>query len=326
MKHLLLINKVLTSYFALWVIIISTVAYFLPSPFLNIRPHIALLLGIIMFGMGMTLQTEDFKMAFMKPVPIAIGVVLQFLVMPALGFALAVLLKLSPEIAAGLVLVGACPGGTASNVMVYLSRGNTALSIAMTTISTLLAPLLTPYLTLLYAQKWLPVDPAELFLSILKIVLVPVILGLVFKKFLPKFADKGGEWTPAISVLAIMAIIACVVALNVNNIVTMGTIIFIAVVLHNLLGLFSGYAIARIFKQETRNCRAIAIEVGMQNSGLGAALAHAHFSPATALPSAIFSIWHNISGAILASIWGRNPLNGVADNKMVSARNGVKPR
>lgn len=305
MKQLLRINKILTSYFAVWVIIISATAYFLPTPFLSIKPHIALLLGIIMFGMGMTLKADDFKLAFMKPVPIIIGVVLQFLVMPTLGFIIAVLLKLSPEIAAGIVLVGACPGGTASNVMVYLSRGNTALSIAMTTISTLLAPILTPYLILFYAQKWLPIDSTKLFISILQMVLFPVILGLVIKKFLPKIANKGEKWTPTISVLAIMAIIACVVALNVKNIITTGIVIFIAVVLHNSTGLFLGYVIARLAKQEARNCRAISIEVGMQNSGLGAALAHAHFSPLTALPSAIFSIWHNISGAILASIWGR---------------------
>jgi len=306
MRKIKLINKALTSYFAIWVIIISTIAYFLPAPFLLIKPHIALLLGVIMFGMGVTLKTEDFKIAFVKPIPIVIGVILQFLIMPALGFSLAVFLNLPPEIAAGVVLVGACPGGTASNVMVYLSRGNTALSIAMTTISTLLAPILTPYLTLFYAQKWLPIDPTSLFLSILKIVLAPVILGLLVKKFLPKLADKSEEWTPSISVIAIMAIIACVVALNVENIITTGIVIFIAVALHNLLGLTLGYVIARVLNQDKKNCRAISIEVGMQNSGLGAALAHAHFSPVTALPSAIFSIWHNISGAILASVWGRN--------------------
>jgi len=306
MKQLAIFNKVLTTYFAFWVIVISTISYFFPAPFLPIKSYIAFLLGIIMFGMGMTLRTDDFKVAFTKPVPIILGVVLQFLVMPALGFGLAAVLQLPPEIAAGVVLVGACPGGTASNVMVYLSRGNTALSIAMTTISTLLAPFLTPYLTLFYAQRWLPIDPSALFLSILKIVLVPVVLGLALKKLLPKFANEGEKWTPAISVLAIMAIIACVVALNVKNIITTGMAIFIAVVLHNMLGLLLGYAMARIARQDKKNCRAIAIEVGMQNSGLGAALAHAHFSPVTALPSAIFSIWHNISGAILASIWGRS--------------------
>ena len=255
---------------------------------------------------GVTLSTEDFKAAFLKPVPIIIGVVLQFLIMPALGFGLALILKLPPEIAAGVVLVGACPGGTASNVMVYLSRGNTALSIAMTTISTLLAPILTPYLTLFYAQKWMPVDPASLFISILEIVLIPVVLGLAAKKYSPKLANEGIKWTPSISVLAIMAIIACVVALNQKNIIATGMVIFFAVILHNLLGLLFGYVIAYASKQGKRNCRAISIEVGMQNSGLGAALAHAHFSPVTALPSAIFSIWHNISGAVLASIWGRN--------------------
>jgi len=244
MNHLLRINKILTSFFAVWVIIISVLAYFFPTIFLTVKPYIPLLLGIIMFGMGMTLKINDVKIAFVKPV-------------------------------------------------------------AMTTVSTLLSPILTPCLTLLYARQWIPIDPANLFLSILKMVLIPIILGLLVKRFLPKFADKSGNLTPSVSVLAIMAIIACVVALNVKNIVTMGAVILMAVILHNLLGLLSGYTIAYLFKQNKKNCRAISIEVGMQNSGLGAALAHTYFSPATALPSAIFSIWHNISGAILASIWSR---------------------
>jgi BASS family bile acid:Na+ symporter len=306
MNRLNKINQALTTYFAIWVIFISVIAYFFPTPFLQIKPYIASLLGVIMFGMGVTLRTEEFKVAFLKPVPIIIGVVLQFLIMPALGFGLAFILNLPAEIAAGVVLVGACPGGTASNVMVYLSRGNTALSIAMTTASTLMAPIFTPYLTLFYAQKWMPVDPASLFISILEIVLIPVVLGLATKKYLPKLANEGVKWTPSISVLAIMAIIACVVALNEKNIITTGLVIFFAVILHNLFGLFFGYLIAYTLKQNKRNCRAISIEVGMQNSSLGAALAHAHFSSVTALPSAIFSIWHNISGATLASIWGRN--------------------
>lgn len=299
------LNKLLSSGFAVWVILISVAAYFAPALFLPVRPHIAILLGIIMFGMGMTLRTEDFKIAFLKPVPIIIGVVLQFLIMPGLGFLLGVLLRLPPEIAVGIVLVGACPGGTASNVMVYLSKGNVALSIAMTTVSTLLAPILTPYLILFYVRRWMPVDTADLFLSILKIVLVPVILGLIAKKTLPGFTEKAGPLTPSVSILAIMAIIACVVALNVDHIFGLGIVILMAVILHNGLGLTLGYLIAKLTGQDVESCRAISIEVGMQNSGLGAVLAHTHFSAVTALPSAIFSIWHNISGAVLASIWSR---------------------
>lgn len=299
--------KVLTAYFAVWVILISIAAYFAPDFFLPVRPYISILLGIIMFGMGMTLQTADFKMAFLKPLPIILGVFLQFLIMPSLGFLLALLLKLSPEIAAGIVLVGSCPGGTASNVMVFLSRGNVALSIAMTTISTLLAPLLTPCLVLFYARHWLPIDPTELFISIVTIVLIPVILGITIKKMSPKFTEKAGALTPFISIIAIMLIIACVVALNVSNITTMAFAMIIAVVLHNTMGLILGYWIAYFTKQNVKNCRAISIEVGMQNSGLGAVLAHTHFTPMTALPSVVFSIWHNISGAVLASIWIRKP-------------------
>jgi len=298
-------NRILTSFFALWVIIISVAAYFLPGWFLPVRPVIPYLLGLIMFGMGMTLRPEDFRTAFLKPVPVILGVAFQYLIMPALGFGLAFLLKLPDELAAGVVLVGSCPGGTASNVMVYLSRGNVALSIAMTTVSTLLAPLVTPYLVLFYARHWLPVDSCALLLSILKVVLVPVVLGLVVKKLWPGIADRAENWTPAISILAIILIIACIVALNAGHIVTTGVYVLIAVILHNVLGFFLGYGMARISGQDTAVCRTIAIEVGMQNSGLGAVLAHAHFSPLTALPSAVFSIWHNISGSVLATIWRR---------------------
>ncbi|HSG11759.1 MAG TPA: bile acid:sodium symporter family protein [Gammaproteobacteria bacterium] len=301
----IVINKLLTHYFALWVILVSVIACLYPAPFLPIKSYIVPLLGLIMFGMGMTLRVEDFRVALLKPVPVFIGVTLQYLAMPALGFGLAVLLKLPPDIAAGLVLVGACPGGTASNVMVYLARGNVALSVAMTTVSTLLAPLLTPYLMLFYAERWLPVDPVALFVSILKIVLVPVILGVLVKRYLPKAARSAEYWTPSVSVLAIIAIIACVVALNVDSLLSMGLMILLAVVFHNLLGLLMGYTAARFFGQSATNNRAIALEVGMQNSGLGATLAYAHFSPLAALPSAVFSVWHNLSGALLVSFWNR---------------------
>lgn len=307
--HIKKLNKILSSYFAVWVLLISIAAYFYPAAFLPVKPYISLLLGLIMFGMGMTLQMEEFKIAFLKPLPIILGVCLQFLIMPALGFTMAVILGLPDALSAGIVLVGSCPGGTASNVIVYLSRGNTALSISMTSISTLLAPLFTPYLILFYAHRWLPVDPVTLIVSIVKIVIFPVVLGIVVKRYLPGLAAKADTFTPSLSIISIVAIIACVVALNVQNILTMGLVIFIAVVLHNLLGIGLGYLIAKITRQDQRNCRTIAIEVGMQNSGLGAVLAHTHFSPVTALPSAIFSIWHNISGAILASIWGRESKN-----------------
>ncbi len=303
MRLLSQLNQLLIRYFALWVVFISVVAFYQPALFIPIKPYIQYLLGLIMFGMGMTLQTEELKQALSQPKPLLIGLGLQFAIMPLLGFGLAIALQLSPAVAAGLILVGSCPGGTASNVMVYLARGNTALSIAMTTLSTLLAPLLTPALMWLYAQANIPIDVSGLFMSILKMVLLPVVLGLVVKTLIPQLADKISRFTPAFSILAIMAIIACVVALNVANIQTIGITILLAVTLHNVLGLGLGYGLARAFALDERSSRAIAIEVGMQNSGLAAVLAHVHFSVITALPSAIFSIWHNLSGAILATLW-----------------------
>lgn len=297
------LNQLLTRYFALWVVLIAVLAFYQPTLFLPVKPYIRYLLGLIMFGMGMTLQMPALKQAFSQPKPLLIGLGLQFAIMPLLGVALATLFALSPAVAAGLILVGACPGGTASNVMVYLARGNTALSIAMTTLSTLIAPIFTPMLMQLYAQAILPVDVGGLFISILQMVLLPVVLGLLVKAFMPKIAQQSARIMPAFSILAIMAIIACVVALNISNIQTMGVTILCAVVLHNLLGLSLGYSLAKLFSLDESSSRAIAIEVGMQNSGLAAVLAHTHFSALTALPSALFSIWHNLSGAVLATVW-----------------------
>jgi BASS family bile acid:Na+ symporter len=298
-------SQFVSKYFAVFVIFISVIAFLSPEAFTWIIPHITLLLGIIMFGMGLTLKLSDFAIVAKKPVPVVIGVIAQFVIMPLVAFGLAYVLNLPPELAAGLVLVGACPGGTASNVMVYLAKGDVPVSVAMTSISTLLAPLLTPFILLLLAGQWLPVDASAMFVSIIKVIIIPIALGIIIRKIIPAFVDNGTTVLPLISIVAILAIVSAVVGANKGNIASTGLLLFVAVMLHNLFGLFLGYVTAKLVGLDEAKRRAISIEVGMQNSGLGASLATAHLSPLAALPSALFSVWHNISGPALVSLWSR---------------------
>jgi len=305
MKVLERISTVAGNTFAIWIIIFATLAFFMPNGFSWIAPHISLLLGIIMFGMGLTLTTDDFKRVVKAPKSVLFGVVVQYTIMPAIAFGLATVFKLPPEIAVGVILVGCCPGGTASNVMTYLAKGNTALSITITAISTLLAPILTPSLTLLLASKWLPVSMSAMFMSIVQVILIPIALGFILRLLFAKQVDKVTSVLPLVSVIGIVAVAAAVVSVNTENILTTGLLIFTIVILHNVLGLLIGFTIAKVLKLTYEDQKAISIEVGMQNSGLGSTLAIAHFEPIAAVPSAIFSVWHNISGPLLATWWGK---------------------
>lgn len=299
------LNIFVNKYFAVFVLIVAFIAYLLPDVFVGITGYITILLGIIMFGMGLTLNLSDFRIVAKKPLPVLTGVIAQFVIMPLAAFVIALVLQLPPEIAAGLVLVGACPGGTASNVMVYLAKGDLPVSVAMTTVSTLLAPLLTPLALLVLANEWLPVDPLAMFLSIFQVIIIPIALGLIVKQLFPKTVEKSVQALPIVSMAAIIAIVAGVVGANQENIAATGLLVFAAVVLHNSFGLALGYVTAKLVGLDETKRRAVSIEVGMQNSGLGTQLATVHFTPLAALPSAIFSVWHNISGPLLVSWWGR---------------------
>lgn len=305
MKTLERVSNVAGNTFAIWVILFAILSFLMPSGFSWIAPHVSLLLGIIMFGMGLTLTPRDFKSVFQAPKSVLIAVVAQFTIMPLLAFGLATLFQLPAEVAVGVILVGCCPGGTASNVMTFLAKGNTALSVSVTAVATLLAPILTPALTLLLASKWLPVSAGSMFMSIVQIVLIPIILGVAIRLLFSKQVEKSVAVLPLVSVVGIVAVAAGVVAVNTEAIATTGLLIFSIVILHNVLGLLIGYLLAKLLKLDFSDQKAISIEVGMQNSGLGATLALAHFSPVAAVPSALFSVWHNISGPLLATWWGK---------------------
>jgi bile acid:Na+ symporter, BASS family len=319
MKALEKFSNFVGNTFAVWVLLFAALAFYNPNAFTWIAPYIVPLLGIVMFGMGLTLSVNDFKEIFKRPTEVLIGVVAQFLIMPLVAFLLAHYLPVSREVALGIILVGCCPGGTASNVMTYLAKGDTALSVAVTSASTILAPIVTPSLILLLAGKWLSVSAASLFWSIVEVVLIPIILGLIAQALFQKQVKACIPVLPLVSVIAIVAIVAAVVGQNQQAIAKSGLAIFLIVVVHNGLGLLLGYWFAKLFRLSVPKQKAISIEVGMQNSGLGAALATAHFSPLAAVPSAIFSVWHNISGPIVATYFRKKSEKEKVDQPTISA-------
>ena len=263
---------------------------------------ISVLLGVVMFGMGLATKVEDFKVVFRRPLDIAIGCAAQFTIMPTLAWTLSRLFGLDEALTVGVVLVGCCPGGTASNVITYLAKGDLALSVGMTGVSTILAPFLTPALTLLIAGKTVDVDASGMFVGILWVVILPILLGFAAKRFFPKATEKAVRFMPTVSSVAIAIIIMLILAVNAKRLFTGGLTVFIVVVLHNVCGLALGYMLAAALRLAEPKRRALCIEVGMQNSGLAASLAAVHFAayPMAAVPGAIFSVWHNMSGAFLA--------------------------
>ncbi|GAB3213393.1 bile acid:sodium symporter family protein [Marinactinospora thermotolerans] len=292
-------------WFALLVLLGALVGLVLPGPSAQLSPYVPLLLGVIMFGMGLTLRAGDFAIVARRPLPVLVGVCAQFTVMPLAGYAIGHLLGLPPLLLVGMILVGAAPGGTASNVIVFLARGDVALSVAMTSISTLLAPLFTPLLVAWLAGSSLPVDATGLLVSILQVVLLPVVAGLAVRALADRFVERVLPLLPLVSVGGIVLVVAAVVGGNAATVRSAGLLLLLAVVLHNGLGLGLGYLIGWATRMPEGVRRAIGVEVGMQNSGLAATLATVHFSPAAALPAALFSVWHNLSGSLVATYWAR---------------------
>ena len=268
------------------------------------------LLGVVMFGMGLALNLHDFQVVFSRPKDIIIGCLAQYTVMPFLAWGLAKVFQLDEALALGVVLVGCCPGGTASNVITYLAKGDLALSVGMTGVSTVLAPLLTPLLTWALAGKSIQVDVTGMLLSILWVVILPIVLGLIIKSLWPKFTEKAMDYLPAFSSVAIAFTVSIVISANASKLLASGFLIILVVMCHNLSGLGLGYLIGRLLGMSEPKKRAVSIEVGMQNSGLASSLATLHFAayPMATIPGAIFSVWHNISGAIVAWLYTKKDI------------------
>lgn len=298
------ICEFISRFFALWVVIAACAAFFAPQAFTWFQPAIVPTLGIIMFGMGVTLTPADFARVWIEPKAVGVGVLIQFLVMPALGGALAYFFKLPPPVAVGVVLVGACPGGTASNVIAYLAKVDVALSVTITAMTTILGVIATPYLTKIYAGHYLAVDAVAMLFTVAKIVLLPVTAGLLLRRVLKEKSEGILAVMPVISVAGIVMIVSCVVGLSHASLVSMAPILFLVVFCHHFLGAVFGYGMARLMRLSEIQARTIAIEISTQDSGLGVALARKHFSDVlVALPSALYSIWQNIAGPLLATYW-----------------------
>lgn len=298
------VSSFLSRYIGIVIILFSICAFIYPSGFAWATKYTVWFLGVAMFGMGLTIKWEDFKIVFSHKKYILIGCMSQYTIMPLCAWALAVLFNLEPDLAIGVILVGCCPGGTASNVITYIAGGDVALSVGMTTVSTLIAPLLTPLLVVALGGAWIQVSFWAMLLSVVKIILIPVMLGIVLNKIFSHQVEKVKSVLPLISVVAIVMIIAGIVAQNTTKILGCGLLVLVIVALHNLCGLLVGLIIAKLTKMEYSRATAVAIEVAMQNSGLAVSLATINFAtnPLATLPGAIFSVWHNISGSIFASI------------------------
>lgn len=301
-----IIKDFFIKYMALIVLAIALISLFIPQSALWISTSwINYLLMVVMFGMGMTLKPESFILVFKRPKDILCGIFAQYTIMPLLAFALSRLFGLDAALTAGVILVGTCPGGTASNVITYFAKGDIALSVSITSVNTMLAPILTPLVTYLLLSTTVEVDVISMLLAIVNVILIPIALGFVLNRFFAPATQKMVDLLPVISVVAICMIIATVVAHNAEKIYTCGFLVLSVVILHNLLGYLCGFALGKLLKMEPARVKAFSIEIGMQNSGLATSLASTAFPMLTmaTVPGAIFSVWHNISGAILAEIY-----------------------
>ncbi|MEY0031321.1 bile acid:sodium symporter family protein [Providencia rettgeri] len=301
-----MLSKV-TRLFPLWALLLSIFAYYTPNSFTGISPFISYLLMLIMFTMGVTLRISDFKRVVTRPAPVIICTFIHYLIMPLAAWLLAKAFDMPADLAVGMILVGSVASGTASNVMIYLARGDVALSLTISSVSTLVGVFATPLLTLLYADTSISVNVMSMLLSILQIVIIPIIAGLVIHHLFSEIVKKIEPFLPSLSMICILAIISAVVAGSQSHIASVGFMVAIAVVLHNGIGLIGGYWGGRLFGFDESTCRTLAIEVGMQNSGLAATLGAQYFGAMAALPGALFSVWHNLSGSLLAGYWQGKP-------------------
>ena len=304
MNKLSSISQKITKNIGLIIIVFSVIAYFLPDYFSWMTSYTTIFLALAMFGMGTSIDEDSFKEILKHPKDVIIGSLAQFTIMPLLAYLLAIIFDVNKDIALGIILVGSCPGGTASNVITHIAGGNVSMSVSMTILSTLLAPIVTPALVYLLAGRWVEVSILAMFISVVKVILLPILAGILVQRLSPKTIEKSKDVFPLISSAAIILIIAGIIGANSEKIAQSGLIVLIIVAIHNALGLLAGLLVAKVAKMDYDKATALAIEVGMQNSGLAIQLATANFAlnPLATLPGAIFSIWHNISGSIFASI------------------------
>lgn len=301
-------GHMITRLFPLWALMVSGAAIAAPHLFLGLTPAIMPLLAFVMFTMGVSLTPADFARIARRPAPVVAGVALHYLVMPFGAWLIAHMLAMPPALTTGMVLVGCVSSGTASNVMIFLSKGDVALSVSISAFSTLVGIIATPLLTRFYSAATVTVDSWGMFYSILTLVALPVLAGVVLNTLCARLVKRMEPALPLVAMVSILLIIGCIVAGVKPSLAAAGPVLLLGVVLHNALGLLGGYWGGRLLGFEESVCRTLALEVGMQNSGLAATLGRLYFSPLAALPGAVFSIWHNISGSFLAALWSQRPV------------------
>ncbi len=302
--------------FGLLIFAAVTVGLFYPSYFVQIgdfkfKSLIVPLLQIIMFGMGTAMSLKDFAAVTRSPKAVFIGLVLQFTIMPLLGFALAYSFNFPPEIAAGIILIGSSPSGLASNVMAYISKANLALSVTLTTLATLLAPILTPLFMRLLGGQLVPIDVLDMMWDITKMVILPIVAGLIFNRILHGKTEWLDKAMPLLSMGGIVFILLIITAAGRDNLLSMGLLLIVVGFIHNTTGYFLGYWGCRLFKMDEKSCRTISFEVGMQNAGLASGIAAELGKVGTlGLAPAIFGPMMNITGSSLATWWRDRPIAG----------------
>lgn len=301
--------------FPTFILLGAIIAFIFPEPFIPLTNYINIFLTIIMFTMGLTLTVPDFQMVLKRPLPILIGVVAQFVIMPFLAIVVAKMFNLNPALAVGLLMLGSVPGGTSSNVIAFLARGDVALSVTMTSVSTIVSPIMTPFLMLMLAGTETAVDGGGMAWTLVQTVLLPVIIGLVLRVFLNKWIDKILPIFPYLSILGIGGVVFGAVAANAERLVSVGLIVFVAVIVHNVLGYVVGYLTGRVFKFPEAANRTMAIEIGTQSAGLASGMAGRFFTPEAALPGAVAALVHNITGAVYVGLVRNRPLTKASRKK-----------
>lgn len=301
--------------FPTFILLGAIIAFIFPEPFIPLTNYINIFLTIIMFTMGLTLTVPDFQMVLKRPLPILIGVVAQFVIMPFLAIVVAKMFNLNPALAVGLLMLGSVPGGTSSNVIAFLARGDVALSVTMTSVSTIVSPIMTPFLMLMLAGTETAVDGGGMAWTLVQTVLLPVIIGLVLRVFLNKWIDKILPILPYLSILGIGGVVFGAVAANAERLVSVGLIVFVAVIVHNVLGYVVGYLTGRVFKFPEAANRTMAIEIGTQSAGLASGMAGRFFTPEAALPGAVAALVHNITGAVYVGLVRNRPLTKASRKK-----------
>ena len=308
-----MLNKILSFYtrnMAVWVVVFGIASYFFPGPFRSLRGFNEYFFSVTMFGIGVVLCAEDFKRIAGRPLIVVIGSVCQFTLMPVGAFLIAKIFHMPGELAVGLILTGSAPGAMASNVMSYVAGADTAYSVSLTTVSTLLCPILTPGLTLLLAGAALDVSFVVMFWSVCKMVVIPLMLGFGVRHFFGRHIERILPVFPAISVTFIVFVCSLVIALNRDYLAEVTGMILLAGVILNVYGMLGGYSVGRFFKMQIRQRRTLAIEIGMQNAGLGTVLALKHIGEKAAMPAAIFVFICIISASLVAGMWQRSDGRG----------------